>query len=249
VNHAGRERGALLAEAIFSLTLGLVLLVALAGAVVGSLRWIVDQWARAEGIDVVLTIWGILDDELRPGIPVRDWRLEGGGAWVDLRGFRGVARVCGPGSTPDRWRVAYRGRRAAEVGRDSILVLGVDGGWRARALEGASDGGGCAVGSGETAELWQWSGSGTPAPVLVRLYERGRYHLAERAFRYQRGAGGRQPLTPERLAPASRFDMSPSGRLQVSVALDRSTGAAAEDRPYVWSVAGSATTLPAGAAP
>jgi hypothetical protein len=36
-------------------------------------------------------------------------------------------------------------------------------------------------------------------PVLGRIFEGGSYHFSGGALRYRRGAGGRQPLTPERV--------------------------------------------------
>jgi hypothetical protein len=47
-----------------------------------------------------------------------------------------------------------------------------------------------------------------PPVVLVRFFERGSYHLADDAFRYRRGGGGRQPLTVERIGPGSGFSFA-----------------------------------------
>jgi hypothetical protein len=45
-----------------------------------------------------------------------------------------------------------------------------------------------------------------PQTVLVRLFERGSYHLSGSALRYRRGGSGRQPLTPEIWSmPATRW--------------------------------------------
>ena len=51
-------------------------------------------------------------------------------------------------------------------------------------------------------ELWEVE----PLPggaLFGRVYERGSYHLTLGALRYRRGGGGRQPLTPLRVAEGS----------------------------------------------
>jgi hypothetical protein len=203
--------GALLAEAVISLTLGLLVIGAFAAALAASTRWISRLLERAEALDLVHFVWAILDEELRPGVPGRDWRVQGEGEWVELRAFRGIGRVCASDGDLSAWSIAYQGRREAEPGRDSVLVLGADGGWRTFALEGAQDGGACEARAGETSQRWAWEQGSAPAPVLVRLFENGEYHLAEGALRYRRGGGGRQPLTPERLGGGSRFQATAGG--------------------------------------
>jgi hypothetical protein len=234
--------GTLLAEAIVSLALGLLVIAAFAGALVGSLRWIAVLWARAEALDVVHTVWTVLDEELRPGMPGRDWQVHDGGDWVSLRAYRGLARVCTAETVPGLWPVAFRGRREPEPERDSVLVLGGDGGWRAFALESVQGGGGCVAREGEIAQRWGWTQGSAPPPVLVRLYERGEYHLADGALRYRRGGGGRQPLTPERLGAGSGFSATARG-LDVTLELVPPNGGAGEF--YRWSLKGAA--IPPGA--
>jgi hypothetical protein len=233
---APRRSGAVLIEAILALTLGLFVLVAFAGALSGSLRWIVRLWERAESLDLVYTAWAVLDEELRPGLPGRDWQVHDSGKWVGLRAFRGIARVCGNQGPDGSWPVAVRGRRAAEVGRDSVLVLGRDGGWRPFSLVSAQAGGECVAEFGEVAERWSWTPGLSPEPVLARFFERGEYHLSEGALRYRRGAGGRQPLTPERLGSGSGFSPIPGG---VEVALEFSARVGEAPIFYRWTVRGA----------
>lgn len=151
----------------------------------------------------------ILDEEVRAGLPGRDWAVTSERS-VELRAFRGSARICGVEG--GRWAVAYRGLRLPDAERDSVLVLGMDGGWRAADLEGSWSGGTlCELDPGERARLLAWSELEAPEPVLVRVFERGRYSLEDRSFRYRRGEGGRQPLTPDRVGEASRFEPDPDG--------------------------------------
>ena len=167
---------------LLALTLGAVLLSAFAGVLVASLRWTRSLVGRAEALEVARTAWIVLEEEIRPGTPGRDWAVLSPEA-VALRAFRGVGRICGPAEGPDAWSVAYRGRRLPDPGRgDSLLVLGSDGGWRAFALERSDPGGGCDLETGELAFRWSWVQPRVPLPVLARLFERGEYHLADGAF-------------------------------------------------------------------
>ena len=61
----------------------------------------------------------------------------------------------------------------------------------------------CLGAAGGTEETWVLSPDPPPS-VFARLYEKGSYHWWAGALRYQRGDGGRQPLTPERIE-AGRF--------------------------------------------
>jgi hypothetical protein len=217
-------------ELLVALTLAILVLSGAVGFVVASLRWTDRVAARAEALEIARSIWMILDEELRPGLPGRDWRLESEQA-IELRAFRGVARVCGQDG--GRWAVAWRGARAPDPARDSVLVLGTDGGWRAAPLNGSWSGGqGCVLLPGEAARLLDWSGAVDPIPVLVRIFESGRYSLEDGAFRYRRGGGGRQPLTPERVGPSSRFEVDGPG-LRVVLEID---GAGVEI-PFEWRLA------------
>jgi len=209
-------------ELLVALTLGGWILGGVVVFLIGSVRWADRVSDRAEALELARTVWMILDAEVRPGIPGRDWTLTSERA-LELRAYRGVARVCG--QEDNRWAVAHRGLRAPDPDRDSVLVLGMDGGWRAADLEGSWAGGGsCALDPGEEARLMRWSGSGDVDPVLVRVFERGRYSLEDGSFRYRRGAGGRQPLTPDRVGAGSRFDPEPPG-FRIVLELDGRTTA------------------------
>lgn len=227
-------------ELLIALTLATVVLAGVVGFLLASVRWTDRTSARAEALELVRTVWVVLDEEIRPGLPGRDWRLTSDRA-VELRAFRGVGRVCG--LEGGRWAVAYRGIRAPDPNRDSLLVLGRDGGWRGALLEGAWTGGvGCELDPGESARLLTWTGGGDEEPVLVRSFESGRYSLEEGAFRYRRGAGGRQPLTPERVGPSSRFEAEAPGiRVRLEV---RGWGAVPPTEPFDWLVSPAERGLP-----
>lgn len=232
---AGR-RGHLLLEMLIALALGLMVLGSLVAVVTAALRWNRALIARAEGLEVARTVWFVLEEELRSERIGRDWTLDEVGV-LALRAFRGLGRICS--SDDGAWIVAYRGRRAPDVSRDSLLVLGNDGLWLAHPLQSVQSqpsAEACGEDEGETAMRMTWGGAGPARPLLVRVFERGSYHLEERAFRYRSGGGGRQPLTVERVSPTSRFD-TVEERLQVTLDISASGDG---DRPapkrLVWRV-------------
>ena len=82
--------------------------------------------------------------------------------------------------------------------KDSVLFVTVDGSWAAADLVGSSPTGTrCALAPESPLQLWRFSGVPPVGTVLGRVYERGTYYASDGALRYRRGAGGRQPLTPE----------------------------------------------------
>jgi prepilin-type N-terminal cleavage/methylation domain-containing protein len=204
------KRGFTLIELLIALVLGAVLLGS-ALVLMASLSRAVDTGlARWDRLEALRTVWVTLERELRPGRPGRDWRVTAEGA-VELRAFRGFARVCGPAAEPGIYRVAWRGERAPVPDRDSVLVLGRDGGWREAALTYWSEAGDCPVVEEEQPGRMSWSGAGSEPPVLIRLFQRGAYSVNDGAFRYRAGVAGRQPLTPELFASESGFSLEPSG--------------------------------------
>ena len=154
----------------------------------------------AEGLETVRTVAWILGEEFSGTIPGWD-RWSDGGDSVSLRAYRGFAIVEGkmPGGG---LRVCYRGLRSPDPAKDSVLFLTDGGGWRPHALGSRVRGeAGCSAGGDGWTEIWIVDPESS-SPVVGRLFERGSYHLAEGALRYRRGAGGRQPLTPERVGLA-----------------------------------------------
>lgn len=233
-----RRAGWLLVEMVVALTMGAVALGSLATLLSAGVRWTRSLSDQAEALEVVRTIWVVIEDEIRAGRADRDWLVDGRGALL-LRSFQGVAPTCDYDSTSG-WKVAHRGRRSPDLIRDSILLLGLDGSWRSIALESSVLSEGCDLGPGESAYRWGWSDSGGSQPVLARTFETGSYHLADGAFRYQRGAGGRQPLTAERLSDLSGFRRVGDG-LEVTVDLTGGPGSKSAGS-FVWLTRQAAAT-------
>jgi hypothetical protein len=152
---------------------------------------------RAEALETIRTAAWILPQELSGGLPGRDWWM--GGDSVALRAFRGLGLVKGGSVQGQELLACVRGIRMPNPEKDSVLLLGADGRWRAHELQGrvrVADT--CPGVEGGWEERWTLSPDPARA-VLGRIFERGSYHLSGGALRYRRGAGGRQPLTPERL--------------------------------------------------
>jgi len=246
MNQARGRRGGLALEALVALLLGLLVTVAFTAVAVASLRGLQALQGRSEALELVRTVWVVLDEELRQGRVEKNWDVAASGESVRLRAFRGMARICDTEMDDESdWVVAFRGRRLPDPGRDSLLVLGADGGWRSFALEHVTPSSGCEAEVGEVVQRWRWSSGVSPPPVLARTFERGEYHLADGALRYRRGSAGRQPLTPERLSDESSFRPI-AGGVEVNVTFPGEVGRG--DPPaFVWSVPGAGRPDPEGA--
>jgi prepilin-type N-terminal cleavage/methylation domain-containing protein len=180
----------------------------LLASVSGSVTRGMERWDRLEA---VRTVWVSVERDLRPGLADRDWWVTPGGV-LQLRAFRGFARICGPAGEPGLFPAVWRGDRLPVPQRDSVLVLGEDGGWRGGSLTRWTEAQvGCDPAPGEREGWVSWSGAGGEPPVLIRLFERGAYSFHQGAFRYERGNAGRQPLTPELFGPGSRFQAEKFG--------------------------------------
>jgi hypothetical protein len=171
--------------------------------VFAQLRTAVSRVAqRAEGLETVRTIAWLLPAELSGGSPGRDWWVASGDS-VSLRAFRGLGLVSPGFGGGAGMPVCYRGIRSPNPEKDSVLLLGRDGHWTSHDLvDRVRQGSGCLAGEGGWQEEWGLF----PVPeegVLARVFERGSYHLVDRAFRYRQGRGGRQPLTPEVISRGS----------------------------------------------
>ncbi|MBI4541237.1 MAG: hypothetical protein HY704_17180 [Gemmatimonadetes bacterium] len=155
--------------------------------------------ARAELLETGRIAEVVLGEELRAGVWGRD-QLGPAGDSLRVRAFRGLGLVCsGPG--PDSTlRVRYSGLRAPDPAKDSLLLLGADLRWWVAALKArAPDAERCGSVGADSVERWALDRPAGDA-ILARIFESGVYSLQGGALRYRRGAGGRQPLTPELLA-------------------------------------------------
>ena len=208
---ASGRAGTSVAEALVALVLGLFM-TTLALRVVATQRAAVAALAReSDALATVRVARQVLGREGRSSDPVRDgWAVSEDS--VGLRAFRGMAYVCGAGASPDEVWVEAEGVRLAQPAKDSVLVLDTNGEWTSFALVDAGSAAGCVPGGQGQGQRWRLSGLVPSGAALARYFERGSYHVAGAALRYRRGAGGRQPLTPETVrAPASVFLPTPTG--------------------------------------
>ena len=190
-----RDRdGFTLAELLVAAVAGGLVLAGLAALLAAQARVTgahVERMRLAEGVRVPALVSAA---ELPFLVPGADVRVAGRGV-LELRALRGLALPC-PGA--GEGVVRFRGLRQPEPEKDSVLVL-TAGAEVATALTGSGPTGGpavagCAAGPGESLLRLTLTASVPPGAVLL-LFESGSYHLEDRAFRYRRGAAGRQPLT------------------------------------------------------
>lgn len=174
---------------------------------------------RSEALETERVGWHVLSHELRAGLGERDWSVASARV-LPLRAYRGLAELCGAHAVSDGGVVRYQGMRLPEPAKDSLLLLTSAGEWRAvKLLSRVPTTTSCPAWPGAELERWSWEPR-VDDVLLARVFERGSYHLEDRALRYRLGDGGRQPLTVERLEAGSAFASSPSGielRLQVRV--------------------------------
>jgi hypothetical protein len=194
-----RRAGYTLVEALVALLLLTVVLQAAWGVTAVHARAAYRLFKRAELLEASRVSGWVLREEMRSGAPGVDWFA--GEDSISLRAFRALGTTCVSASEPGTLVVEVQGLRAADPSKDSVLVLWPDGQWRAHALLDRRMGMPCEGGDGVT-ERWQIDAP-QAGGLLVRLYERGSYHVSDGAFRYRRGRSGRQPLTPRVLGPGS----------------------------------------------
>ncbi len=187
--------GATLLEAVVALALG-ALAVNLSLLTVertrDAYRGVVE---RVDGLEALRIARHVARRELRFGRHVRDWSASEDS--IPLRAFRATALVC-PGVAPSAELVTlYRGDRAPEPDKDSLLLIRPEGPPLVVAVRGV-DASGRACAAAARAGIVLRVDREVPGDVTVaRLFERGSYHLSGGALRYRRGRSGRQPLTPE----------------------------------------------------
>lgn len=201
--------------------LELLLVLVLTGVVLGSALAILGNLLRGmslglerwDRLEAVRTVWVTLEQELRPGRPGIDWRVDPEGT-LHIRAFRGFARVCGEPDAIGTVPVAWRGERLPVADRDSVLVLDETGRWNLAHLSRWREAeAGCLLNGSERQGWMTWHPAPSAGVVLVRIFEAGSYSVTDGALRYSRGGGGRQPLTPELFASSSGFEAIPGGVL------------------------------------
>lgn len=194
---SGKESGATVLETVAALTLGLFV-VHLGLATLAQARAAQSRMShRADALVSLRVVRHVLRREVRYADPARDWTVTDDS--LSVRAFRGTALVCPLRRAPNELVVAYRGDRAPDPDKDSLVVLSSDGSSEVFRLVGVgAPWGVCGEPDpGETPLAWVLDREAPAAAVLARLFERGSYHVTGSALRYRRGTSGRQPLTPE----------------------------------------------------
>lgn len=191
----GIRRGAGLAEALLALVLVTVIVGASASALGRAARTTAIASRRAELLDAGRTASAVLRSDLTM-LTSADFTLSGDS--VRLRVFRGLAVVCD--TVAGAALVRYRGARLPAPEKDSVLLIGHANEWPASLESSVDAAGACAAGVDERILRWQLDPPRDPQRVAL-LFETGTYLLQDRALRYRRGAGGRQPLTADVFTP------------------------------------------------
>jgi len=134
---------------------------------------------------------------------------------VSLRAFRGNALVCPELTSGDTVYVAWSGMRLPNPTKDSLRILRSDGSWTdADLLRDHTSQKHCSLDASRTLRRWVLApGASTDSMTLIRLWERGSYHLVDTVFSYRSrprkssaSRGSRQPLSPAVIVtPPSRF--------------------------------------------
>ncbi len=201
-----RRAGSGLAEAIAATVVAGFLLASATSAIFVQIRVAHRVVRSAEETDALGTAHAVLHVELRDAIAADRPVLTSDS--IALRAFRGSAIICAAAS--GRATIRYRGSRAPDAAKDSVIVLGRSG-ERAAAFAVSLPARECLVPAAEATMAVSVTGSVRPGDVLL-FFERGAYHLSGRALRWRVGAAGRQPLTPDVFetdaneAPAETFE-------------------------------------------
>ena len=208
-------RGATLVETLVALLIGLLVVQAGMSAVGRTRSAHARVMERADALSAVRLTGALVRAETAAGRRDADWVMAADS--VALRAYRGTGLACGEHEAPERIVVSYAGYRRPDPTKDSVEVVYADGARAVLALIGVTAGPptcwGAPLEGGIALEL---GGPAPPGGVLVRVFERGAYSLSGRALRYRRGAGGRQPLTPEILERESRWRLA-DGRLSAEL--------------------------------
>jgi len=180
--------GFTLPEALAGLLVSGILMTALTATIVTQARLANVVAHTADATEATWITAALLSDELRMAHVAAD-RAASSPDSLAIRAFRGMAIVCdtADGRATARWT----GTRSPEPDKDSLLHEE-----RALAFSLSAMSVDCAVLPGEKRVVFEADTTVRPGDVLL-LFERGAYHLTDRALRWRVGAAGRQPLTAE----------------------------------------------------
>jgi hypothetical protein len=186
--------GVSLIEALTALALGGLLCVVLIAALAASRRGAAAHALAIERVEARRLAAVVLAAEVRNLVPGEDFEVPER-AVLELRAVRGIAISCG--AADGAVFIRYRGMRDPEPRKDSVIAITAAAERVLALAETAPVVGQCHAEPGEVVLGWRFEGEPPPGRPLYLLFERGSYHLSDRALRYRRGDGGRQPLTPE----------------------------------------------------
>lgn len=207
--------GATLVETLVALLLGLLVLQAGMTAVGRTRLAHARTMERADALSAVRLTGALLRVETEAGRAGEDWVVDGGS--LTLRAYRGTGLVCGEYEAPGVLVVSYGGYRRPDPTKDSVEVVYGDGARAVAELTALTPGAPTCWGAPLEGSLALELGVPVPSGgVLARVFEHGAYSLSDRALRYRRGAGGRQPLTPEILEGESGWRLT-DGRLSAEL--------------------------------
>ena len=148
---------------------------------------------RGQRAEALRTATQVLTAETRPLMIDPDVRAFARDS-LALRAFRGSGSVCA--LDRDRAYVRYRGARAPDAAKDSLILLRDTSFEAVAALLTAFPAAGCSAAPGESIYALA---SNPPLQLgdAIALFESGSYYLANGALRYRLGREGRQPVTTE----------------------------------------------------
>lgn len=217
--HPRARAGASVIEAVVALLVGLLVL-QLALSTLARFRAVQRELGeRADALVALRVGRHVLRRELRQGRAGIDWVAARDS--LALRAFRGSAVVCASDTLSAQIVVSYRGGRAPDPTKDSVLLLSDDGTASLRALVGTGVSPVPCIGpGGGAAARWTLDRGAPPGTVAARFFERGSYYFSGAALRYRRGASGRQPLTPETWSSDTSWDVG-SDRVGVQLVPSR----------------------------
>lgn len=187
----GRGGHTLVELLVGMLVLGLLTTVSI-GLLAVELRLVREAASLAEAGNAARFAARLLRAELRPVVPGPDVRGQGLDS-TSQRVFRGSGIVCSASGTSAE--VRYRGIRDPDPAKDSVLLLTPAGEFAAPLVSvGPPAAPACVASPGELRFHLAWADTLVPGPTLL-VFESGTWHLSGGALRYERGAGGRQPVT------------------------------------------------------
>lgn len=207
--------GTTLVETLVALLLGLLVLQAGMTAVGRTRLAHARAMERADALSAVRLTGALLRAETEAGRAGEDWVVDGGS--LALRAYRGTGLACGEHEAPGVLVVSYAGYRRPDPTKDSVEVVYADGARAVAELTGLGTGPSACWGAALEGSLALELDVPVPSGgALARVFESGAYSLSDRALRYRRGAGGRQPLTPEILEGESGWRLA-DGRLSAEL--------------------------------